>query len=97
MDTPSICAPAMVRCPPPPSFSIITCTFTSSIERALKKMVSFTCVMTKDALIPMILSSSLAAWAPMTVGLSSPSDGHSEMANSFSKISALLTASALAR
>ena len=75
--TPVSCAPATVRCPPPPSFSIITCTLTSSMDRADRKSFPSNSVTTTLALIPTMSRRSLAAWAPMTVGVSSPSAGHS--------------------
>ena len=50
-------------CPPPPSFSITSCTFTSSMDLALIYNLSSYCVITNEAFIPDISRSWFAAFA----------------------------------
>ena len=67
-----IWAPAVVKCPPPPSFSITTCTLYSSMERALMYTLELNSVSTNEAFKPAIFIRSFATCALNTVGLSIP-------------------------
>ena len=63
---PGTWAPAIVWWPPPPSFSMMSWTFTWPMLRAEKDMPPFWANTRNDADTPLMLSSSSAAWAAVT-------------------------------
>ena len=67
------CAPANVIWPPPPNFSKISCTFISPIDLPLIYIISSVFPNTNDALIPLIVNNSSAAFAITIVVFSSSS------------------------
>ena len=65
--TPLSCVAALVKCPPPPSASIVNWTFTEPSERAdIPIRLSSRLATTYDASIPSKLNSSSAACATVT-------------------------------
>ena len=60
------CPPAAAALPPPPNFSRMICTLVLPIERPEIFTRSPSGEMTKDASIPIMFSSSSAAWAAVT-------------------------------